>query len=157
MDDEKKESSPKRDDKEKGKGIGKSSAKVPSRSDQSSSKSEQGSFKNEQGSSKGQGTSGSNASKKSPDGDKAEPEPVLKQILAELKSLSKKQNDMGEQMDSQVRILTFFAIKNYLSLLYWFRSPISTIWMTNGTSRRARAVQKRKRSPRSKATIQIMI
>ena len=112
MDDKKKESPPKREDKDKGKGIGKSSAKVPSsKNEQGSSKSEQGSSKNEQGSSRGQGTSGSNASKKSPEGDKAEPEPVLKQILAELKSLSKKQNDMGEQMDSQVRILTFCAIK----------------------------------------------
>ena len=94
MEDKKKDVSVKRDDKDKGKSNGKSSSKV--------------STKNEQG------PSGSGVTKRSSNGDKLNDadvsnakqaeQPVLDKILSEIKSLGKKQNEMAEQMDSQVRI-----------------------------------------------------
>ena len=106
MEDKKKDVSVKRDDKDKGKSNGKSSSKV--------------STKNEQG------PSGSGVTKRSSNGDKLNDadvsnakqaeQPVLDKILSEIKSLGKKQNEMAEQMDSQVRIIFFKYFLNYFNI-----------------------------------------
>ena len=109
MEDKKKEVPPPPPEKkeDKGKGAGKTSAKVSSKSEQSSSRSEQSSSKSQQSSRKTADKALS--TDKALAVNKAVPEagaqnPILVQILAEMRSLSKKQGEMAEQMDSQVRI-----------------------------------------------------